>query len=54
MIEERPDLSGLRLEGQGKYKRVLFVCSGGMQRSVKVTADLRLALPQRNLQQPCS
>lgn len=33
MVEERPDLSGLRLEGQGEYKRVLFVCSGGMQRS---------------------
>jgi len=33
VIEEPPDLSGLRLEGQGKYKRVLFVCSGGMQRS---------------------
>ncbi len=31
--ESRPHLGQLNLEAEGHYKRVLFVCSGGMLRS---------------------
>lgn len=33
VTEERPHLGQLNLVAQGSYRRVLFVCSGGMLRS---------------------
>ena len=32
-VESRPHLGQLNLDAQGAFKRVLFVCSGGMLRS---------------------